>query len=64
MEVGGQGRDPAALLPGKRLGPDFTGGWIDHRPSARIHPLTIQLVASLYTDWAILAHFNSFLYVL
>jgi len=64
MEMGGQGRDPAALPPGKRLGPDFTGGWMGHRPSARIHPRTTQAVASLYTDCAILAYLNAFIYVI
>ena len=60
--VGGQRHAPAALPPGKtryplyrRLGgPQGRSGQVRNiSPQPGFDPLTVQLVASRYTDWAI-----------
>ena len=62
MGIGGQHHTPAALPPGKtryplyrRLGgPQGRSGRMRKiSPSPRFDPLTVQPVASRYTDWAI-----------
>ena len=63
MEVGGQRHPPAALPPGKTRYPLYgrLGGPKDRSRRVRkisppgFDPLTIQPVASRYTDWAIVA---------
>ena len=65
MGVGGQRHAPAALAPGmtpyplyKRLSePQGRSGRVRKTsPLPGVDPLTVQPVASLYTDWAIPAH--------
>jgi hypothetical protein len=65
VEVGGQHHALAAFLPGKtqyplyrRLGESQAGlyGYRKSRPLLCFDPLTVQLVPSRYTDWAIPAH--------
>jgi len=60
MGMGGQRHAPAALLPGKRPGTHFTGGWMGpragpdecgkSRPPPGFDPRIVQPVASRYTD--------------
>jgi hypothetical protein len=68
MGVGGQRHAPAALPPGKtryplsrRLGgPQARSGRMQKiSPPPGFDRRTIQPVASLYTDWAIMAHINN-----
>ena len=60
MGTGGQHHSPAALPPGKtryplyrRLGGAGLDGCGKSRPPPGFDPLTVQSVASRYTDWAI-----------
>ena len=66
MGVGGQRHAPTALPPGKtryalyrRLGgPQGRSGRVRKiSPPPEFDPLTVQSVASRYTDWAIPVHF-------
>jgi hypothetical protein len=65
MGVGGQRHAPATLLPGmtryplyRRLGwPQGQSGWVlKISPPLGFDPLTVQPVASHYTDYTIPAH--------
>jgi hypothetical protein len=67
MEVGGQRHTLAALPLGmtryplyRRLGrPQGRSGWVlKISPPPGFDPQTVQLIASRYTDYAILAHVN------
>jgi hypothetical protein len=55
MRVGGQIHAPAALPPGKRLGgaQGRSGRLRKISPPPGFDPLTVQPVASRYTDYAI-----------
>ena len=61
MGVGGQRHAPAALPPGKGSGIHFIGGWDGPRSRLDVcgksgphrDSISIQPVASRYTDWAI-----------
>jgi hypothetical protein len=63
MGVSGQRHAPAALPPGKRPGTHYIGGWFGSQgqsgrvrkisPPPGFDPLTVQPVASRYTDCAI-----------
>jgi hypothetical protein len=66
MGMGGQRHSPAALPPGmtryplyRRLGgPQGRSGQVlKILPPPELHPRTVQLVASRYTNWAFPAHF-------
>jgi hypothetical protein len=71
MGVGGQRHAPAALPPGKtsyplygRLGgPNGRSGWVRKiLPPPGFDPQTVQFVASRYTDCAIPAHWNLYIW--
>ena len=60
MGEGGQRHTPAALPPGNKPGTHFKGGWVGPKsrsgwmrkvsPIPGFDPLTVQPVASRYTD--------------
>jgi hypothetical protein len=59
MGVGGQRHAPATLLPGKKPGTHFIGGWVGLRPVCTggenldpqgSVPQSVQPVVGLYTD--------------
>jgi hypothetical protein len=69
---------PRPRYPLERPGTHCTGGWVDTMtgldgcgkfgPPPEFHPLNVQLLASLYTDWAIpdasVLHYFSFINIL
>ena len=73
MGVSGHSHALAALCSGKTPGTHFTGGWVGPRASLdgcgksrsplAFSPWTIRPVASPYTDYTILVHYQSFLHV-
>ena len=66
MGMCGRRYAPAALLPGKRPGARFTGGWMGSRAGMdscgksplppEFDPRTLQYVASRYIGYAFPAH--------